>query len=205
MRKIHGLILAAGMSRRMKEFKPLMPIGDRTMIRWTIDGMLDAGVGAAVLVLGYRGAELEAHLSGLPQYDGKLTFVYNQAYEHTEMLDSVKLGIPRLGDCDGFFLVPGDMPAIRSETYRMLMEAKEHTSARVIFPTLDGFRKHPPLIDRSCADDILRFRGQGGLRELWQQYGDELLEVPIADRGCGMDADERADYERLCRFLAEQI
>jgi CTP:molybdopterin cytidylyltransferase MocA len=199
--KISGLIVAAGMSRRMHDFKPLMKIGERTMLEQTVDGMLEAGIGTVTIVLGFRADEIVAHLSEQPRYIGRLAFAYNRDYEHTEMLDSVKAGICAMDACDGFFLAPGDMPAIHSNTYRVLMEAKEHRAAKVYFPTLDGFRKHPPLIDWSVAEDILRFKDEGGLRQLWKQYTDETLEIPIRDAGCAMDADFREDYEKICEYL----
>lgn len=59
---VNGLILAAGLSRRMGEFKPLMRFGGKTLIECTVESMLCAGVSQVVLVLGYRGEEIEAIL-----------------------------------------------------------------------------------------------------------------------------------------------
>lgn len=41
---INGLILAAGMSSRMRQFKPLMRIEEKTIIETTVDHMLESGV-----------------------------------------------------------------------------------------------------------------------------------------------------------------
>ena len=41
--KVNGLILAAGMSSRMGDFKPLMKINNKTMIERSIDSMLMGG------------------------------------------------------------------------------------------------------------------------------------------------------------------
>ncbi|MFT4005758.1 MAG: NTP transferase domain-containing protein [Lacrimispora sp.] len=49
-----GLILAAGLSSRMGDFKPLMPFKGKALIESTIDSMLAAGVKQIVIVLGYR-------------------------------------------------------------------------------------------------------------------------------------------------------
>ena len=60
--KINGLILAAGMSSRMGDFKPLMKINNKSIIEQTIDSMLNSGVNYVTVVLGYRGEEIESML-----------------------------------------------------------------------------------------------------------------------------------------------
>ena len=43
-RRIGGLILTAGLSSRMGDFKPLMPLRDKTLIENSIDSMLLCGI-----------------------------------------------------------------------------------------------------------------------------------------------------------------
>ena len=43
-KRIGGLILAAGCSKRMGDFKPLMPLRGKTLIENTIDSMLLCGI-----------------------------------------------------------------------------------------------------------------------------------------------------------------
>lgn len=199
--KVNGLVLAAGMSRRMGSFKPLMKIGSKTMIETVVDQMLKVQVQQIVVVLGYRGEEIQRVLEADACHREAVKFVYNTEYERTEMLDSVKLGLAAMSDCDWFFTVPGDMPAISADTYRMLREQAAGCWAKVLFPVLDGYRKHPPLVSSSCRKDILQFQGNG-LRELWKQYDGRILEVPLKDMGCTIDVDNPMDYKNVCRYMA---
>ena len=80
---INGLILAAGMSRRMQQFKPLMKIEEKTMIETTVDHMLEAGVSQITVVLGYRGLEVQQVLESDINRKKKLRFAYNSDYETT--------------------------------------------------------------------------------------------------------------------------
>ena len=50
------LILAAGLSSRMKGFKPLLPLGDKTVLEQTISRFLDAGIDKSdiLVVIGKR-------------------------------------------------------------------------------------------------------------------------------------------------------
>ena len=201
---INGLILAAGMSRRMQQFKPLMKLGNKTIIETTVEQMLSAGVDQITVVLGYRGSEIQKVLEKDQKMKKRVRFVYNFEFEKTQMLDSVKIGIKELKECERFFIVPGDMPAISAETYlRLTEQAKKHSEAKVIFPTIEGYRKHPPLISWSCRKDILHFEGNG-LRELWKQYEGCVAEIPWKDNGCTLDIDTVEDYQRLCRYLKEK-
>ena len=66
--RICGLIVAAGLSSRMGCFKPLLPLRGKTVIENTIDSMLLCGISPVVVVLGYRGREVEAVLHSRSYY-----------------------------------------------------------------------------------------------------------------------------------------
>lgn len=198
--EINGIILAAGLSSRMEAFKPLLKLKEKTMIELSIDSMFNAGVNQVILVLGHRGEEIQALLHD--KYDAsRLLFIRNQKYAETGMLTSVKIGISALNICDAFYLLPGDMPTIHPKTFLALKEAMRRTHAMVTFPTIDGYRKHPPLISWQCIDYILKFESEGGLREVWKQFGSQITTVPVEDYGCTLDADTKADYNRLLEYV----
>ncbi|MBW6410994.1 nucleotidyltransferase family protein [Clostridium weizhouense] len=197
---INGVILAAGLSSRMKEFKPLMKLRGKTIIENSIDSMFNVGVNKVVLVLGHRAKEVEALLYN--KYDPlRLIFVKNKNYAETDMLTSIKIGISELDNCDAFYLLPGDMPAINTKTFIAVKENMCRTHAMVSFPTIDGYKKHPPLISSKCIDYILNFNEQGGLREIWKQLQDQIATVPVKDIGCTLDADTTEDYNRLVNYM----
>lgn len=198
--KINGIILAAGLSSRMGAFKPILKLKEKTIIEHSVESMFHAGVNQLIVVLGYRGEEIEALLCD--KYDNsRLTFVYNRKYADTDMLASVKIGISSLDSCDAFYLLPGDMPAINTETFIGIKEIMCKTHAMVAFPTIDGHRKHPPLISWRCIDCILRFNGEGGLREIWRKFENQVVTVPVDDLGCMIDADTKEDYSRLMDYM----
>lgn len=198
--KINGIILAAGMSSRMEAFKPLLKLKDKTIIECSIDSMLCAGVQQVVVVLGHRAQELETVL--LSRYEhSRLVLVRNSRYAEMDMLMSVKIGISALPVCDAFFLLPGDMPAVNSQTFLKVKEAMVRSRALIAFPTLEGHRKHPPLISTKSIDTICKFDGTGGLREVWKQLESEIVTVAVDDVGCRLDADTRADYHRLVDYM----
>lgn len=198
---VNGIITAAGLSSRMQAFKPLLELNGKTVIEYSVDSMLTAGVSQVVVVLGYRGEEVEALLHA--KYDvSRVLCVYNSLYAETDMLASVKNGIAALPSCDAFYLLPGDMPAVNKDTFAALEEALSRTQAAVAFPVFDGRRGHPPLISWGCKAFILKSGGEGGLREILSQLEGRVSEVSVEDPGCLMDADTREDYDRLVSYIA---
>ena len=57
--KISGLIVAAGLSSRMKDFKPLMKIENKPLILNTINSLRQSQIEDINIVVGYRGKEIE--------------------------------------------------------------------------------------------------------------------------------------------------
>ena len=198
--KTNGIILAAGLSSRMKAFKPLLKLKEKTMIEYSIDSMFNAGVSKIIVVLGFHAEEIETLLCN--KYDcSRVSFLCNEKYAETDMLTSVKIGISALDTCDAFYLLPGDMPAIKTKTFLMVKDCLDRTGAMVAFPTINDHRKHPPLISWKCIDFILKFNGDGGLRSLWNELETQIVTVPVDDFGCTLDADTKEDYSRLVHYM----
>lgn len=198
--KVNGIILAAGLSSRMKVFKPLLKLNEKTIIENAIDSMFNSGVNKVVVVLGYRGKELEDFLYS--KYNKSyLTCIYNHRYAETDMLTSIKIGISALDKCDAFYILPGDMPAINTRTFTTVKEGMIESKAMISFPTINGHRKHPPLISWGLRSYIIDFNSNGGLRELWKLFENKIVEVKVDDLGCMMDADTKEDYNKIINYI----
>ena len=197
-----ALILAAGLSRRMGEFKPLLPLGGATVIENTVASALAGRAERAVVVTGYRGGEVESVLRH--RFGDVVRFVRNPDYAATDMLRSAQIGVEVLPACEAFFLLPGDMPAVSRETFRKLLEVRKQGRPLLAFPTLNGYRKHPPLVDARLIPEILAFHGEGGLRELWSRFEDDTVTVPVEDGGVWLDLDTPEDYWN-CKQVFDRI
>ncbi|NLW79120.1 MAG: nucleotidyltransferase family protein [Ruminococcaceae bacterium] len=198
--QVNGLVLAAGMSSRMGAFKPLLPLGGKTVIECTVDSLLAGGAAQVTVVLGRRAPDVAALLQ--KRYPPNvLTLAVNAAYETTDMLASVKLGLRALPPCGAFFLLPGDIPAVAPATCQALVQHRNATGARVVFPVYRGKEEHPPLVAAGCIKTILEYAGEGGLRGVWRQFAGQTARLPVNDIGCAMDTDTPADYDRLAAYL----
>ena len=187
----------------MREFKPLLRIGRKTMIEFSVDNMLEGGVDSVMVVLGYRSDEVKNVLLCDRTRVGRIQYSVNGDYASTQMLDSIKVGLSQMKKCDAFFIAPGDMPAIDKRTYELLLAEYQRARSPILFPTLDGYRKHPPLIDASLIDEILAFDG-AGLRDFWEEHEDDIAEIPIDDPGVWMDADYPEDFQKIQKYLTQK-
>lgn len=191
--KISAVITAAGLSSRMGDFKPMLELNGFPMAAMTAASLLDAGAHAPVAVVGWRGDEVAAVLEPLGA-----CAVSNPDPGHSDMLDSIRRGLPALPECDAFFILPGDMPAISAKTMRAMVQALNQATDYIL-PAFREKSGHPPLIRTRCVQAIFNFRGEGGLRGALSGLSGKILAVD--DPGVCMDADTQMDFARLTDYV----
>jgi len=193
-----AVIVAAGMSSRMGDFKPMMKIGAISMVQRVIANYQQAGVFPIVLVTGYRGDELKKHVARTG-----VICVHNDAYAATEMLDSAKLGFSYIADkCDRTFFSPVDVPLFTVNTVVKLMQA----DAAVVKPAYRGRKGHPILLKACVLPQLLSAEAEGGLRRVIDAVcGGDIAAVEVDDEGVLLDADTPEDYSRLVERHNRQL
>ena len=186
-----AVIAAAGLSSRMHEFKPMVCLGKDTFILGVIHTLQEAGVQDIVVVAGYRADTLKKHLEGTG-----VILCENRDYASTKMYDSFRLGLKALPrPADGFFLMPGDVPLVRSDTVRVMASS----GATVARPVFEGTVGHPTYFAAPCLEPLLAYSGENGLRGAILALGFPVTDIPVDDRGVILDADTREDLKTLRR------
>jgi molybdenum cofactor cytidylyltransferase len=194
-----AIILAAGLSRRMQRFKPLLPLGTKRVIERVVAIFEDAGIQHIVVVIGHRAAEVRQAAAPL-----KVHWVENPIYRQG-MFTSVRAGIQALPtDCQAFFIHPVDIPLVRHQTVKHLAAAFKDASATILYPTFDGRRGHPTLIRCDLGPPIVEWTGTGGLSSFLQRHESKSLELPVADEAVLLDLDTPDDYQRMLDRLARE-
>lgn len=189
MKKTGAVILAAGLSSRMHDFKPLLKLGNSTIIMRVIENLKQAGADPVIIVAGYKADDLMDYLWPLD-----IMFVRNEDYAHSQMFDSVKLGISRAaGMCDRILITPADVPLIGRETFKKVMECP----GPMVRPVCGGRPGHPVLADASLVPRLCAYVGAGGLRAAMESLELPIMEVQVEDEGIYLDADTPQDYMYL--------
>lgn len=195
---ISAVVLAAGSSSRMGEPKPLLTLGDRPLLAHVLDGVRGSRVRGIVVVLGDSAARVRREL---PLEGVKV--VENPSY-HEGMSSSLRTGIASLDPAaEAFFVVLGDEPFVRSETFDALLAAREGSGSRIVLPTYRGVRGNPVLLDRSLTAEADTLTGDTGCRALHERHPRETLEVAVDDPGVLIDLDTPEEVERARELLRE--
>jgi len=195
--QIGALIVAAGMSSRMGEFKPMLSIGSISVAQRVVATLSQAGVSRIVMVTGYNATALERHLAG-----NGIIFLRNEAYETTQMFDSVKIGLSYLLDkCDKVLFTPVDVPLFTAKTVKTILDS----GAPLAVPMCEGKQGHPILISNDLIPEILRDSGEMGLKGAMDRCSQPLLRIDVEDPGTVRDADTPEDFSALVRYHNSQL
>ncbi len=195
--QIGALIVAAGMSSRMGEFKPMLSIGSISVAQRVVATFHQAGVNKIVMVTGYNATMLERHLSG-----NGIIFLRNEDYETTQMFDSVKIGLRYLQDkCDKILFTPVDVPLFTARTVKTILDS----GAPLACPMCEGQQGHPILIANELLPEILNDCGEQGLKGAMDRCSVPLLRIDVDDPGTIHDADTPEDFSALVDYHNSQL
>ncbi|MCB2227684.1 MAG: NTP transferase domain-containing protein [Desulfarculaceae bacterium] len=191
-----AIVLAAGASRRMGRFKPLLDLGGLSVLDRVVGLLQDSGAHPVLVITGNRAEELAPVARGL----GALP-IHNPAHGEG-MFTSIQAGVAALPPgTEAFFLLPVDIPLVRPHTLGRLLAARAGGLGPVLLPSYQGEPGHPPLIDATLAPAIAAWDGSGGLRGFWLANPELTVPVPVADRFVLRDLDTPQQYEGLLAEL----
>jgi len=191
LNEIAAILLAAGRSRRMGAFKPLLPFGYSTVIESCISNLRAADVQDIVVVVGHRAEAIRAHLRTL-----NLSFAVN-ADPDSEMGVSIGRGVEQVSiSFRALIIALVDHPAVTAATIKVLI-AEWRRGARLVQPEHEGRGGHPVLIDLVYRNELLSLDPEGGLRSLFAAHRDQVKRLPVESPYVARDMDTWEDYQRL--------
>ncbi len=192
-----AVVVAAGMSSRMGDFKPMLSIGSISVAQRVVATLKQAGAARVVVVTGYNAEELERHLAS-----SGVVFLRNENYRTTHMFDSALIGLRYLRDkCRQVLFTPVDIPLFTAATVDALLES----GAELACPVCGGSRGHPILMSANVIDRVLEDSGEGGLSGALSRCGVPMTFVEVDDAGILHDADTPEDYRELLRMHNSQL
>ncbi|MCI0637451.1 MAG: nucleotidyltransferase family protein [Gemmataceae bacterium] len=200
MQTIYGLIPAGGKSTRMGRPKLALPMGGRSVLERSIEALRDFAQ-ETLVVLGPHGKELE------PLAAAAGARVLLLPAETPDMRASVQRGLLAIeerfhpADSDAVLLLPADLPALKPEMVRFLVDQSAlHPEASIWTPTFEGRRGHPTLIGWRHASGIHALPLGVGLRDYFRTQTAQTVELPCPWPAIRLDMDTPEDYEQLLRL-----
>lgn len=188
---IAGVVLAAGLSRRMGRRKLLLDLGGQPVIRRAVEGVAGSGVDELVVVVPPDHADIAAALSGI-----RYRLAVNPAPE-TGQAGSVVAGIAALGPAVRAALVAlGDQPTVPRAVLLGLLSAYRAMARAIVAPRYREGRGNPVLFDASVFPELLRLTGDAGARGIIEADPARVALVSF-DLPMPPDIDTPEDYETL--------
>ena len=189
---IAAILLAAGRSRRMGAFKPLLPFGDKTVIEQCIANLTGAGIQNITVVVGHRADEIREQLK-----DCEITFALNPDPE-SEMSVSIARGVEQVDEqAKAIVIALVDHPAIAPAVIRLLIDEWRNGHGKLFQPEYNGRGGHPVLIDLAYRDELLSLDPQLGLRAFFDRHRAERRRLPVNSPYVARDMDTWEDYRQL--------
>jgi CTP:molybdopterin cytidylyltransferase MocA len=193
-KKVWGIILAAGFSRRMGTAKLLLPFKGKSILRHVIEETLESRLSGITVVANPDIPELITEAS-VPGID-KVIVNENAGQGISSSIKSGLLSVPAEITAAMFLL--GDMPLITSrEINRVLQDYMKHPdSPLIVQASYQNQNGHPVLFDRLLFSELSHVSGDEGGKSIINKY-----KVYYSDMGTNItaDIDTQRDYQTLLR------
>lgn len=201
MSKIFGLVLAAGYSSRMGDFKPLVLYDQKPFIEHIIN-KLAVVCDEILIVKGFNGYVLEDSVKVI--YNGKpimkkIDFIHNKDFEKG-MFSSVQCGLkelfPKIQEDDYVMLHLVDQPHISEIVYEKLAHEARSSARKVILPSYEKKAGHPIMLSKSIVEKIIDAPVSDNLRDILRKLHDEISYIEISDESIVQDVNTQEERER---------
>jgi molybdenum cofactor cytidylyltransferase len=195
---VTAVVLAAGMSRRMKSSaagpKQLLRLSGKTLVQHALDNVQRSRVDEIVLVLGFAADAVLKQIAA----DG-VRVILNSEYAQG-MGTSLRTGLSVLStSVKAAFVLLADQPFVRPETLDQMIASHLESAAEITIPLFKGFRGNPLLLDRAVFPDLMGLSGDVGCRAIFGSHTQGIHKIEVDDPGILLDIDSVEDFERLNR------
>lgn len=183
--RVAGVILAAGMSRRMGQHnKLLLEVEGVPLVRRVAQAMVSSRANPVWVVVGHEADEIRKALAGLD-----LQFAENPDYAEG-MSTSLRKGIEAVGDVDGAVIGLADMPWITEKHIDALLDAFDPAGESTICVPMYGRKRGNPVLWSAIHfPQLLTLEGDVGGKVLFERFPASICYVAVADPSVNVDVD----------------
>ena len=204
--KTTALLLAAGESERMGFPKALLPWGGRPLLAHQLEALQRSRVDECIVVLGREAERLRSLVRPIPRWPGwKARAVINPRPADGKA-SSVQAGLAALSrPPDAILIAAVDQPLETPLVDALLETARKEwmmprdgvwPARRIVVPTFDGKRGHPPLFHGSLLSELLGVsEANEGLRRVVRRIPERVLEMPWQRSGILLNLNTPVDLE----------
>lgn len=193
-RRVTGVVLAAGGSKRLGTPKQLLPYRDTTVLGASLDVARGAGFDQLIVTLGGAGQAVRAAVP----LDGADVVTSDDFGNGCS--SSLRAALERVDPrAAGIVLLLGDQPRMDPATVRRLV-TEEPAADIMVCRYIDGIG-HPFWLSRSVFGELGQLHGDKGVWKLVESGRYEVRELAV-DGPIPLDVDTWDDYQRLLESVS---
>ncbi len=191
MKNLSAVIVASRTQRHLKTPVPLLPFGDTTVLGKTASAYLDAGFSEVILVLGYRGTEIQASLGPLA---GK-TQILIAPIPDEDFGGLVRRGIEKISSsAKAFAIGVGDQPLLEKDLLENLADKFSASKAKILVPVCQGALGYPVFFDVSLAQEFRRLPAGAETWDVLKAHADEVFDYGTFHTSVARHIEDMDDY-----------
>ncbi len=199
---ITQILLAAGLSVRMKSSKPLLDFAGMPLLSRLLEQCRQSLADAVVVVFGHEKERIleQVDFSGAqvvenPNYKSGQTSSFQSALEAMDP------------GTEAFLNLPVDHPLVTRKEIDALIQAyrNRQDSSRIFIPTFEGQEGRPVLFEISLRQEILALDPDEPVNGIIEKFRDSISHVPVVNPYILKDMDTWEDYQECLEIFLREI
>jgi molybdenum cofactor cytidylyltransferase len=196
MRRIGGIILAAGGSTRMGTPKQLLEFHGESLVHAAVRAAQEGRCDVVCVVSGHAREAVENAVADLTPL-----LAHNKNWQRG-MGSSVRLGVSAIQPASAIVLLACDQPAVNGDTIRTLIEQHHQTGQPIVASRYWGTLGIPALFDQSCFAELHALPDDRGAKAVIQADPARVLAFDFSAGALDLDTP---DDVRACRCRATAL
>jgi molybdenum cofactor cytidylyltransferase len=193
--EVVGVLLGAGSSRRFGRPKQTLPLGDTTVLGWTLVDAEKSALDRVCVVVG--GAADEATRAIRP---ARASVVYNAAYG-SGCASSLLAGLDHAGECAAIMMLLGDMPGVDATVIDTVLAAWRAEPSWAAVTAYDDGLGHPFVFSADAFPALRALHGDKAVWKLVDAEPEDRVRRVRVQKSRPLDIDTWDDYVAVSRRL----
>jgi molybdenum cofactor cytidylyltransferase len=193
--EVVGVLLGAGSSRRLGRPKQTLPLGDTTVLGWTLRDAESSSLDRICVVLG--GAADDAARAIQPS---RASVVYNAEYS-TGCASSLLAGLDYAGECAAIMMLLGDMPGVDATIIDRVLAAWCADPSWAAVTAYDDDLGHPFVFSADAFPTLRALHGDKAVWKLVDNESENRVRRVRVPKPRPLDIDTSDDYVEVSRRL----
>lgn len=186
MRRISAIVMASGMSKRMKSDKLHMKLNGKNIYEYILDTIKKYRFYETIVVA--KDEDILVKAESL-----RFLGIRNRKY-YLGQSESIKAALKSSKDTDGVMFFVADQPFIKLSTIQTLCNEFNSNPSNIILPYYNGIKGNPVIFPNYLKDQLMSLENDNGGKVVINNNIDKVVGVEIQTEYESMDIDTIEDY-----------